>query len=192
MNHGAGFVYFIQASQGGPVKIGTSRSPERRLARLQESSGFDLALLTVVPGNRSLESKIHRELSAWRLRGEWFAACESVEACRARLAAEHGSEQSLQVVLEEDGQPGSRDAARIALRAAREVPISKEEFREWTDRLFRVAAARVASKERRKPEKRRSFGGPPSDLRCCRRCGDGFKPGREYFQHFVTCSTVAS
>ena len=49
------FVCFIQAVHGGPVSIGWSRSPERRLKEFQEHSPYDLVLRKVVPGTVRLE-----------------------------------------------------------------------------------------------------------------------------------------
>lgn len=64
-------VYFIQAPSG--IKIGYSRSVERRLAQLQTAHGSKLKLMAVVPdGTRQLESDLHRVCAKWRMAGEWF------------------------------------------------------------------------------------------------------------------------
>jgi hypothetical protein len=70
------FVYFIQAGQGGPIKIGTSRSPARRFYQLQTASAIQLAPLGLMKGGRNLERAIHAAIDeispSARLKGEWF------------------------------------------------------------------------------------------------------------------------
>lgn len=65
-------IYYIQRGEDGPIKIGTSNDPERRLAELQTGSGEPLRLLAVIPGDRSLERQIHSALRDHQGIGEWF------------------------------------------------------------------------------------------------------------------------
>lgn len=85
MSGRTGYVYFIQAFSGGPIKIGYSKNPQRRLAQIQTHHPEHLDLIGVVPANRGeLEQRLHQELADWRLSGEWFedsrAVCRVVEA----------------------------------------------------------------------------------------------------------------
>lgn len=66
-------VYFIQGVDGGPIKIGRSQDPKRRLRALQPGSPAELRLLCTIPGTAGVESALHCELADWRLHGEWFA-----------------------------------------------------------------------------------------------------------------------
>lgn len=66
------FIYFIQESGDGPVKIGFSRRPERRPHELQTGNPRELVLRHVVPGDRAMESQLHRRFEPARIRGEWF------------------------------------------------------------------------------------------------------------------------
>jgi ribosomal protein L13 len=73
---GSGDVYIIKC--GDFVKIGESRDVRRRLARLQKSNPLELHLLRMyrplantIPA-RVFEVAIHRLLSKYRHRGEWF------------------------------------------------------------------------------------------------------------------------
>lgn len=66
------FVYFIQAVESERVKIGSAFDPHKRLAILQTGSPERLELLGYIPGGRSLEVELHRELRSQRLHGEWF------------------------------------------------------------------------------------------------------------------------
>lgn len=68
------FVYFIQAGDGGPVKIGIASDPEKRLAEMQVGNHVELILLAVRPGSADLERRIHARLLPGLIRGEWFRA----------------------------------------------------------------------------------------------------------------------
>jgi hypothetical protein len=69
------YVYFIQAVDGGPIKIGRATDPWVRLSALQAGNWRELRLVGVVgPGRASgLEARLHVEFSADRLVGEWFS-----------------------------------------------------------------------------------------------------------------------
>lgn len=62
--------YFIRAGDNGPVKIGISADPEKRLRGLQTAQPDKLKLLGVLSGDH--ESKLHRQFNDLRLHGEWF------------------------------------------------------------------------------------------------------------------------
>jgi hypothetical protein len=69
-------VYFVQAKDGGPVKIGkTSGARLRsRLSALQTSSAESLVIRRLVraDGMHDLEAELHQHLAEYRVRGEWF------------------------------------------------------------------------------------------------------------------------
>ena len=67
-----GLVYFVQAGDDGPVKIGFSRAPAQRVADLQTSNPAPLRLLATIPGCLVSEAMLHREFGEHRIRGEWF------------------------------------------------------------------------------------------------------------------------
>lgn len=71
--HSDSVVYFVQSTAGGPVKIGWSASPERRVKDLECGSPFPLRILAMIPGNATTEGALHKRFAAHRLRGEWFA-----------------------------------------------------------------------------------------------------------------------
>ncbi len=66
-------VYFIQAGEGGPVKIGTANDVSHRLAELQAGSAQLLSIIRTIDGGRPLEGWLHRHFSHARIRSEWFA-----------------------------------------------------------------------------------------------------------------------
>jgi len=67
-------VYFIQADNGGPIKIGyTEEDPVRRAASLQTGNPYRLTVLAWVWAPKSKEAELHKQFSAARLEGEWFS-----------------------------------------------------------------------------------------------------------------------
>lgn len=75
-------VYFIQSGAGGPIKIGFSDDPGRRLAQLQTGHSGPLALMGWIQGDVSRERELHARFRADRIRedGEWFRPSEALLA----------------------------------------------------------------------------------------------------------------
>jgi hypothetical protein len=69
---GAQLVYFVQAVDGGPIKIGIATDPDGRLSELQTGSPSMLVLRRVMPGGRTKEAELHVTFNASRRWGEWF------------------------------------------------------------------------------------------------------------------------
>jgi hypothetical protein len=67
-----GWVYFVQAGEGGPIKIGTALDVPRRLKKLQQAQSAKLVLLAVRRGGLKTERGYHRRFADHRIRGEWF------------------------------------------------------------------------------------------------------------------------
>lgn len=65
-------VYFIQAINGGPIKIGFAKNIRRRLVGLQTSHPYELVVLAHRPGSKELEAHLHVKHGRHRLIGEWF------------------------------------------------------------------------------------------------------------------------
>jgi hypothetical protein len=68
-----GWVYFIQAREGGPIKIGWTYDTGKRLIGLQCGSPQALVLLASESGARSDEQALHLRFSESRIYGEWFS-----------------------------------------------------------------------------------------------------------------------
>jgi len=125
-------VYFIRAGVDGPIKIGYTRYPRRRISNLQTASPVQLRLVAVIEGRRADEAKLHEDLRAYRIRGEWFADCPEVRAAiangRIRDASAEDSEYDEQLdlfgklrrryTLDSDGNhlKNTRDLTRLELR----------------------------------------------------------------------------
>lgn len=67
-------IYFIQAVDGGPVKIGFAVEPKRRIAEIQRMSPSLLRVLALIDGDRKYEGELHRYFAKLRQYGEWFKA----------------------------------------------------------------------------------------------------------------------
>lgn len=65
-------VYFIQAGEGGPIKIGLTEDVTKRVAALQTGNPEKLAVLLTIPGGPKEERRMHRMFSYARITGEWF------------------------------------------------------------------------------------------------------------------------
>jgi hypothetical protein len=70
-------VYFIQAENGGPVKIGKclqARSVRERMVALQCAHPYPLVIRRLVKGRKRLERQLHLRFASLRTRpdGEWF------------------------------------------------------------------------------------------------------------------------
>jgi hypothetical protein len=77
----APYVYFIKPiGQDGPIKIGCSHTPKRRLAELMVWSPSILEIVTVTPGDIKTEMSIHARFHEARLHGEWFQPCTDLLA----------------------------------------------------------------------------------------------------------------
>ena len=66
-------IYFIQAGEDGPVKIGRAKDPVARLAGLQTGSSESLHIRAVLDEPDHVETRLHDVLKSARLKGEWFS-----------------------------------------------------------------------------------------------------------------------
>jgi hypothetical protein len=81
-------VYFIQAKSGGPIKIGVTTDIQDRRKALQSSHPEELVVLAHRPGDEVSEMALHRKLTRYRLKGEWFEDCAEVRV-EVAAALEH-------------------------------------------------------------------------------------------------------
>jgi hypothetical protein len=69
------YVYFIKpAGMTGPIKIGCSFMPEKRLSSLSTWSPFALEIIATVEGGQRLERNIHECFADMHSHREWFHA----------------------------------------------------------------------------------------------------------------------
>jgi hypothetical protein len=84
-------VYFVQGTNGGPIKIGESADVRGRLRDLQACSPVLLRLLGVVvdlDDRRAEEQGWHARFASTRLHGEWFEATPALLAAISVRARE--------------------------------------------------------------------------------------------------------
>jgi hypothetical protein len=79
-DHRSPVVYFIQAENGGHVKIGRTDDLAKRLQGLSTGRPDALVVLGAIPGASEDERRIHEALAAYRDRGEWFLPHPAVMA----------------------------------------------------------------------------------------------------------------
>lgn len=89
------FVYFIQAGQGGNIKIGISRNVMSRFSKMNTDAGEPIRTLLIIPGDESNERALHKELCAHRSHGEWFKPHGDVLAIIDRERAQAGNVEYL-------------------------------------------------------------------------------------------------
>lgn len=80
----ATYVYFIQAGERGPIKIGVASNPYTRLDSLQTGNPYLLRLIAAFAGGYPDEARLHREFERERLESEWFRASKRVVAMAAK------------------------------------------------------------------------------------------------------------
>lgn len=73
-------VYFVTCREANSVKIGNSLEPHARLLEIQWGCPLELRLEAVLPGGHEEEFALHARFADVRLRGEWFAINEIIEA----------------------------------------------------------------------------------------------------------------
>lgn len=74
---GWSFVYFIQAGENGPIKIGATGDPSGRLRALRTANAAPLKCLLLLRGAEH-EPILHSLFASIRLQGEWFSPCDDL------------------------------------------------------------------------------------------------------------------
>lgn len=83
---GKDFVYFIQASQLGLVKIGFSSNVPKRLLSLKTGCPDNLVILKIIPGGQERERVLHKKFADIRVKGEWFSPSDELMSFIAGVA----------------------------------------------------------------------------------------------------------
>lgn len=83
-----GYVYVIGSSFEKPVKIGFSINPWSRLKEISVNHPEKLELLISIKGEKRLESLLHKELSKFKVNGEWFSLERDMIDCLLSISKE--------------------------------------------------------------------------------------------------------
>lgn len=136
-------MYFIQAEDGGPVKIGTALDPLARLRALQTAHPAKLVIREILEGDLLGEAALHREFAPYHLRGEWFEPSWEIASWAAIKVGRHEPER-----------PADLDAK---LRAASKRIASRDRYELEDRQHFRKTAAerdrRIAADKRKQRER---------------------------------------
>ena len=79
-----GYLYFVGADEG-PIKIGMTSNPKKRIKGLQTGHPHKLRYLALVPNASLQEAVYHERFAKHRLEGEWFTRHPDILAEIARL-----------------------------------------------------------------------------------------------------------
>lgn len=71
-------VYFIQAGENGPVKIGFASAMDKRFNCLQVGHYEKLHLIRSIAGTELHERWLHHHFRERLIRGEWFSYCDEM------------------------------------------------------------------------------------------------------------------
>jgi DNA-binding XRE family transcriptional regulator len=80
-------VYFVQAGDDGPIKIGVASNVARRVRGMRVSNAAALKICATTPGERDDERALHQRFSHCHLQGEWFAPDQGLLRFIATLPA---------------------------------------------------------------------------------------------------------
>ncbi len=81
------WVYFMQAGEAGPIKIGLTVNLKQRLTEHQTSNPERLAIHAAIAGPPSNERVLHRFYKREWIRGEWFRPSLRLRAFVDHVAA---------------------------------------------------------------------------------------------------------
>jgi hypothetical protein len=82
-------IYFIECGFMGPVKIGYSTNPRRRLEDLQAACPYRLSIRGVIEGDCKKEGQIQARLKVHRIHGEWFYGVREVDYVVRSILKKH-------------------------------------------------------------------------------------------------------
>lgn len=80
-----GKVYFVECA--GRIKIGYTQDVASRLKSLATGAPAEMSILATVDGTVNFERAIHKDLAAYRVKGEWFRDCSEVRSLMADVVA---------------------------------------------------------------------------------------------------------
>jgi len=142
-----GWIYFVQAESGGPIKIGFAADVFARLADLQSASPLTLRLLAGRSAEFWQEKRLHERHKAHRLHGEWFAPHDDV--LRDVAAAKAGPQPA--PALKTPAESHKDEEADAQLRAVLQETFS-DVISALEDRMPRHKVARMFASTNRSVE----------------------------------------
>jgi len=134
----SGFIYFIEAGEGGPIKIGFSQNPWARLNDLQGASPQKYKIVATIKGTMRQESEWHNQFKSSCIDREWFTRTpeliKEIERCvnyeRTSLKLREGEPGLLKGEGKGNGSKAGKGNGekRRRARKPRTPPLTDEEF----------------------------------------------------------------
>jgi hypothetical protein len=90
-SHCAPRIYFIQAGEAGPIKIGIAKNVAARRTAHQTSNHEQLHVRADIPGTIVTEAYLHHFYAREHRRGEWFDPSPRLLAFIEQIGGRHGS-----------------------------------------------------------------------------------------------------
>lgn len=131
-------VYFVQAGEGGPIKIGVAVDISARIAALQTAHWAPLRVLAEMPGGEDQETELHGRFANLSIRGEWFhPGADLMALIRSVASGETYRQLDAEPAASADiADLGARAAEAVAaagsgVRLARHCGVSKSAVQFW-------------------------------------------------------------
>lgn len=106
-------IYFIKPKgMDGPIKIGCSDKPAKRLITLSAWSPFELEIIGMVPGGFTDESNLHRRFSDLHTRREWFMSSPLLRQTIERILAGTPIAEACRAISEKKSIKGQKRPAK--------------------------------------------------------------------------------
>lgn len=97
-------IYFIQAEQGGLIKIGYAHNVLKRLQGVQRMCPIKLRVLAIVENASDRDEKrLHKYLIEFRQYGEWFEPSEEVMRAINELGKPFDGPKAKPIVFTDEG-----------------------------------------------------------------------------------------
>jgi hypothetical protein len=102
-------VYFLQPTDGGPIKIGYTDNLDQRRLQLQVHYGTSLALLATMEGGKEVERAIHERFAAHRIgRTEQFRPAPELLAFIGRPLLANPNPEAVEALTPHNLSPHNR------------------------------------------------------------------------------------
>lgn len=130
-------IYFVQAEDGGPIKIGFTERLRERHRNLAAEYCKPLRVLAVTDGMRAEEKALHERFAHLRQTGEWFHPADDLKAyitseCRPWDGADEVRQTTVGMRLTKEYKDWLRECARCRRREM--VDVIVEALEEYADR----------------------------------------------------------
>ena len=127
---GESLIYVIQASAGGPVKIGRTTDLKRRLQSIRTTSAHEPRVLRTFAGGKTTEQWVHNRFAAQHIAREWFYFhCEMMVV---EPPPEHADENSVMRTPVTAGDLMRRAWRRCFVKSAMAAGVSFGTAKAWS------------------------------------------------------------